>query len=109
MQGNLIQSQLQTAQIKATEQTGRKNALPKQNDDVQKAAEEFESVFLAQVLQNMFTDISTDGAFSGGHAEETWQSMITDQYGRMISKSGGIGLADHVQKTLLEMQEQGSV
>ncbi len=73
--------------------------------DIDLAAQEFEAVFLSQMMRHMFQDISTDHLFGGGHAEETWRSMLIEEYGKTISSAGGIGLADHVKQTLLGLQE----
>lgn len=72
--------------------------------DVATAAKEFESIFVAQMLQQMFKDIPTDGIFGGGHAEETWRSLLVQEYGNAVTKAGGIGIADAVQKELLGLQ-----
>jgi Rod binding domain-containing protein len=68
------------------------------------AAEEFEAVFLNTLFQQMFSSIG-QGPFGGGPAAGVWRSMLTDQYARTFAKSGGIGIADHVQRALLARQE----
>lgn len=70
------------------------------------AAEEFESVFLAQMLGHMFSGVSTNGFFGGGQGEEMFRSLMINEYGRLISQSGGVGIADEVMTEMLEMQEQ---
>lgn len=70
-----------------------------------RAAEEFEAVFLSQMLGHMFAGVDTNGPFGGGHAEGVYRSMMVNEYGRMISKSGGIGLADQVMAEILRIQE----
>ena len=72
---------------------------------IQKTAEDFEAFFLGQMLQPMFASIDTSGPFGGGHAEKVWRSMMVDEIGKSIAKSGGIGLADSVQRSILAMQE----
>ncbi len=69
------------------------------------AAEEFEAVFLAQMMAHMFEGISTDGPFSGGQAEQVYRSMLVNEYGRIASRSGGFGIADHVMSEILKIQE----
>jgi Rod binding domain-containing protein len=34
-----------------------------------------------------------------------WRSLLTDEYAKNIAKAGGIGIADHVYKTLIAHQE----
>lgn len=71
-----------------------------------KAAEEFEAMFLAQMLGPMWEGIQTDGMFGGGSAEETYRAMLINEYGKLISKAGGLGISSSVKATLLQMQEE---
>jgi Rod binding domain-containing protein len=73
-------------------------------EDVRRVAEDFEAAFLARMLQPMFEGLSTDGPFGGGNAEATWRGFLVDAMARQVSQSGGIGLADHVQRELLSLQ-----
>jgi len=73
-------------------------------EDVRRAAEDFEATFLSQMLQPMFAGLETDGPFGGGHAEATWRGFLIDAMARQISRGGGIGLADQVQRELLSLQ-----
>lgn len=73
-------------------------------DDIRRVAEDFEATFLAQMLQPMFAGLRTDGPFGGGNAEATWRGFLVDAMARQVADSGGIGLADHVQRELLSLQ-----
>ena len=72
---------------------------------VREAAEEFEAVFLNTMLQNMFTGLNEGGTWGGGTGSDAWQDLLIDEYARSISKAGGIGLADSVERELLNLQE----
>jgi flagellar protein FlgJ len=69
------------------------------------AAEEFEALFLAQMIEHMFTGIETDGLFGGGHGEEIFRSMLFQEFGKTLSRAGGVGIADAVQREILKTQE----
>ncbi len=73
---------------------------------IKAAAKEYEAVFLAQLLQPMFETIPKGGFFHGGHAEDVFQSMLTQEYGKLIADGGGIGLADAIAKELLMLQQE---
>ena len=73
--------------------------------NIQKAAQDFEAVFLSQMLAPMFNTVPTDNMFSGGQAEETWRSVLLDEYGKMMAKNGGIGLSDAIAAEMLRLQE----
>ena len=70
-----------------------------------KAAKEFESVFIGQFLGSMFQDIPTDGLTGGGQGEQMFRSLMLDQYGKQIASRGGFGLSDAITKQLLSHQE----
>ena len=72
------------------------------------AAKDFEAVFLNSMFQNMFTGISGEGPFGGSGAVGVWRSMLTDEYSKSFAKSGGIGIADQVYRTLMAHQEARS-
>jgi Rod binding domain-containing protein len=69
------------------------------------AAQEFEAVFIAQMLQPMFAGLSTDGPFGGGRGEEVFRSQLIEQYGKEIAAGGGIGLTDALTREILSLQE----
>jgi Rod binding domain-containing protein len=69
------------------------------------AARDFEAVFLNQMFQHMFTGIDGDGPFGGGVGVGLWRSFLTEQYAKSFAKAGGIGLANHVYRSLLAHQE----
>jgi peptidoglycan hydrolase FlgJ len=75
---------------------------------VRAAAQDFEAVFLNSMFQHMFTGISGDGPFGGSGAVGVWRSMLTDEYAKSFAKSGGIGIADQVYRTLIARQEANS-
>lgn len=72
--------------------------------EAEEAARQFESVFLSKMLEGMTTGLS-GSVLSGGQAEATWRSFMNDEYAKLISRSGGIGVADAVQKAMLGAQE----
>ena len=78
---------------------------PAQMQKMDAAAQDFEAVFISQMLEHMFDGVETNEMFGGGEAEDIYRSMMIDEYGKMMSKTGGIGLADHVKRQLLTLQE----
>lgn len=91
----------QAAQIK--KMTSAKTSDPKAAD---KVSREFEAMFLSSMLQPVFAGLkSGKGMFGGGHAEETWTAMLVDEYGKVMAKSGGVGIAKMVRDQILQMQE----
>jgi len=72
-----------------------------------KTAREFEAMVLTQMLQPMFAGLKIgEGAFGGGHAEEMFHTMLVEEYGKVIAKAGGMGIADMVRREMLKAQEE---
>ena len=75
---------------------------------LRKAADDFENTFVSQMVGMMFEGVQTDDTFGGGHGEDMFRSMLTNEYGKQITNRGGFGLADSVYKELLRAQEARS-
>ena len=68
-------------------------------------ADDFEAVFLGQMLKPMFEGIKPEAPFGGGNSEAMWRSMQIEEYGKAITKAGGIGIADNVYQEIIKLQE----
>jgi peptidoglycan hydrolase FlgJ len=69
------------------------------------ASQDFEAVFLNSMFQQMFTGLQGEGPFGGDGATGVWRSFLTDEYAKSFAKSGGIGIADQVYRSLMTQQE----
>jgi Rod binding domain-containing protein len=67
-------------------------------------AKAFEAQFIAQMLEPMFEGISSEPPFGGGSSEQAFRSFLMDAIGQQVSKSGGIGVAQSVQREMMKMQ-----
>ncbi|MGB0697385.1 MAG: rod-binding protein [Rhodospirillaceae bacterium] len=74
-------------------------------EEARQTAQDFEAMVIGQMLQPMFANLKSEAPFGGGHAEKTWRSLMVDEYGKMITKSGGLGIADQVMSAMLQTQE----
>jgi flagellar protein FlgJ len=54
----------------------------------------------------MFAGVEEDGPFDSGPGSSAWRSLRTEEFARTVAASGGIGLADHVQRQLIALQEK---
>jgi len=98
-------SQISPASIQQTPHDTLRGLDRSDKTAVRAAAEDFEAVFLNTMLQNMFTGLQNGGTWGSGHGADAWQSLLIDEYARNIADSGGIGLADSVERELLRLQE----
>ncbi|NOZ32748.1 MAG: hypothetical protein GXP01_06675 [Alphaproteobacteria bacterium] len=67
-------------------------------------AVEMEGLFINTLISQMFSSIDTEGAFSGGQAEQTWRGMMAEQYSQSVAEAGGFGLADTILRDLIAIQ-----
>lgn len=78
---------------------------PAQVDAMRRAAEEFESVFLGEMLRPMFDGLDTNGLGGGGMGEEIFRPMLVERYAGAIAHSGGVGIADSIVREMIRLQE----
>src|SRR5438105_4310311 len=71
----------------------------------QRVAQDFEAVFLNSMFQHMFTGVGNEGPLGAGVGVGVWRSFLTDEYAKSFARSGGIGIADHVYRSLIAQQE----
>jgi Rod binding domain-containing protein len=74
-------------------------------DELRRAAEEFEAVFLAEMLAPMFEGIDTEGLGGGGLGEQIFRPMLVERYAEALSRAGGVGIAESVTRELMRLQE----
>lgn len=91
----LGEAQAQTATAKHTDRAA-----------AERAAKEFEAVFLSQMLAPMFAELGNDPLFGGGPGEEIFKSLLIDEYARSMAEAGGIGLNSAVLRELINLQEE---
>jgi Rod binding domain-containing protein len=70
-----------------------------------KAAEDFAAFFFSQSLESVFSAMSSDKMFGGGSGEDVYKSLLTQEYGKIIARTGGLGIADAVQRDIVHLQE----
>ena len=81
--------------------------MPSQSPDkTAKAAKQFEAVFLSEMMSHMFEGVKTDPEFGGGEGEDMFKSLLVNEYGKQMANAGGIGIADQLQKMMIQMQQQ---
>jgi peptidoglycan hydrolase FlgJ len=57
------------------------------------------------MFSQMFTAVDGEGPIGGSPGIGVWRSFLNDEYAKSFAKAGGIGLADHVYRTLIAQQE----
>lgn len=70
-----------------------------------RAADEFEAIFISQLLKSMSVGVKTDGAFGGGPSEDIYRDLMNDELGKSMTGQGGIGMSDSIYREILKNQE----
>lgn len=79
---------------------------PASSEKLRRAAEDFTSVALNEMLKPMFdTADNADGPFGGGAAEQAFKPMMVSEIAKQIAQRGGLGLAEPVLQQMLRLQE----
>jgi len=94
-----------TTNLAAASAKAKHGTSDKASDKAWAQAVDFEASFLSTMFQSMFTDVKGDGPMGAGPAVGVWRSFLTNEYGKSFAKAGGIGIADHVYKSLMAHQE----
>ena len=110
---NLLASQTTNALLQASQhETGkaseklRKLAKEPENiEQIEEAAREFEAMFIAEMMKPMFAGVETNGPFGGGKGEEIFRGVRLQEYGKQMSQTGQLGIADHVKQEMIRIQE----
>lgn len=71
-----------------------KNDPKRYNAELKKASDGFEELFVHQLLKEMRKSIPKTGLLDGGRGEEIFQDMLDENYAKVITESGGLGLSD---------------
>lgn len=104
---SLLTTQLETAQYAAqNRKTENIKHVSAEKSHIRKTAEDFEAMFLSQMLSYMYTDIDPNNPMGGGgKGEEVFRSLMINEYGKLMVKAGGLGIADSVESEMIRMQE----
>ena len=51
-----------------------------------RSADEFEAIFISQLLKSMSVGIKSDGPFGGGHSEEIYRDLLNEQMGESVDR-----------------------
>lgn len=97
-----------TAVIKNTQQATQTAAQKAEEAKLNAVAEDFEAMFMSQMMQPMFEGIKPNAMFGGGKTEEVFTGMMIQEYGKMMAETGQLGIADQVKRSLIELQAQAN-
>ena len=75
-------------------------AADKDPASAKKVGREFEAMFVNMMLKSMRDTVGKDKLTGGGHGEETFRSLLDQEYANAAAASGSLGLATMIEKEL---------
>jgi peptidoglycan hydrolase FlgJ len=71
-----------------------------------RTADDFETMFLEQSLERMFSAAGEEGPMGeNGTGGPIYRSMLVKEYAGTIVKSGGVGISSQVFREIMRLQE----
>lgn len=92
---------MRVAAISPAKEGGRDTAAAP--PELRRVAEEFEAVLVGQLLHGLTAGLTGPG--EAGNENDPFASMLQDEYAKLISRRGGIGISAAVLRQLLHVQE----
>ncbi len=91
---------LNSYQIDITTVQQTQRGLVKKDDKLYEACQDFEAIFIKQMLNSMRKTVNKTGLLEGGMAEDVFEDMLYDEYSKLMAKNAKLGLTDLLYKQL---------
>jgi Rod binding domain-containing protein len=104
-----LELQMMNATGEARARSGPNITQVRTEEDARRVAEEFEGFFLSQMIEQMFSQVGQDNPFGGGPGENAFRGLLHEEYAKVMSQAGGLGLADRLTTEILRYQEEGEM
>ncbi len=76
------------------------------DDALYEACQDFEAIFIKQMLDVMRQTVHKSGMINGGAAEEIFEDMLYDEYAAQMARTAAFGLADTMYEQLTLSQRE---
>jgi len=73
---------------------------------VEKAAKDFEAVFLSEMFSHMFEGSETNSVFGGGKGEKMFKGMMINEYAKNLAHGKGVGISAQIGRAMIDMQQK---
>ncbi len=70
-----------------------------------KVGREFEALFVGLMLKSMRSTVGKDLLAGKENNEETYRSLLDQEYAKAVAEQGGLGLAKVIERQLLKRQQ----
>ena len=90
-------NQINFLATKVTQDLNTSSLKDKKNQDLRNVAEQFESIFVHQMLKQARQSKLAEGVFSS-EAQDTFNNMLDVEYSQILSKKNNFGIAEALIK-----------
>ena len=80
----------------STKESDKASAKKQTNEELMDAAQQFEALFIQQMLSAMRDTVPESDLLDGGFAQEVYEGMLDQEYSDQMAKTGSFGLADKI-------------
>ncbi len=77
---------------------------PKNSNELKKVSQEFEAIFLSQLLKVMRETVEESGLFEGGFGKSIYTDLFDQEISLSMSRRGALGISDLIYKSLSERE-----
>ena len=107
MSGETNNLEIQPMNPSSTPASAGKESGVKRSDEgkLRKACEDFESIFISQMLKAMRQTIPKSGLLDGGSQQDTYLSLFDEELSKSMAKRGGIGLGKILYQNILNQEK----
>lgn len=98
-QESLIQHDLSRVEARLDAVSSRRDL---ERTRLKQATEDFESIFVKQMLDSMRKTVKKGDLFGGGFAETIYEDMLYERYADRIAESGTLGIAKMLYERMSE-------
>ncbi len=74
---------------------------------LRRAAQDFEAIFIHQMLKSMRQSLPGGGPLAPGSGQKMYQDMLDDELAKSMARGGGLGLADVLVRDLVRQLPGG--
>ena len=86
-----------------------KQALNPSEQKIKKTADDFETMFLENMMSQVFPQEAAEGPVGdNGTGSQVYRGMLVNEYAKSVAKSGGVGMSDTIYRQMLQMQERNN-
>lgn len=104
----LARAAMPSVDVLTTAQSALAGSSGKTRAQMEAAAKDFESVFMAQMLKPMWAGVETDSEFGGGPGEDVMRDLLIQEYGKSMARADNYGLSNSIVNAMIQMQQTSS-